>query len=60
MAERMERTECTERMERIEVDLLGEKAVPTDAYYGVQTQRAIENFHISGKKIQDVDRKSVV
>ncbi|MCI6575076.1 MAG: aspartate ammonia-lyase [Actinomycetaceae bacterium] len=41
-------------MERIEVDLLGEKAVPTDAYYGVQTQRAIENFHISGKKIQDV------
>ncbi|MDD7466077.1 MAG: aspartate ammonia-lyase [Actinomycetaceae bacterium] len=40
--------------ERIEVDLLGEKAVPADAYYGVQTQRAIENFHISGKKIQDV------
>jgi aspartate ammonia-lyase len=33
---------------RIEHDLLGEKAVPANAYYGVQTQRAIENFPISG------------
>ena len=33
---------------RIEHDLLGEKAVPADAYYGVQTARALENFHISG------------
>src|SRR5215469_12965734 len=33
---------------RIEHDLLGEKAVPDDAYYGVQTARAAENFHISG------------
>ena len=31
---------------RIEHDLLGEKAVPGDAYYGVQTARALENFHI--------------
>jgi len=33
---------------RIERDLLGEKQVPADAYYGVQTQRALENFQISG------------
>lgn len=36
---------------RIEKDLLGEKAVPADAYYGVQTARAIENFPISGISI---------
>jgi aspartate ammonia-lyase len=29
---------------RIEHDLLGDKAVPADAYYGVQTARALENF----------------
>ena len=33
---------------RIEHDLLGDLAVPADAYYGVQTARALENFHISG------------
>src|SRR5574339_881155 len=33
---------------RLEHDLLGDKAVPFDAYYGVQTARALENFHISG------------
>ena len=33
---------------RIENDLLGSKEVPADALYGVQTVRAIENFHISG------------
>jgi aspartate ammonia-lyase len=33
---------------RLEKDLLGEKAVPADAYYGVQTARALENFRISG------------
>src|SRR6187549_450659 len=33
---------------RIEHDLLGEKAVPKDAYYGVQTARGLENFRISG------------
>jgi aspartate ammonia-lyase len=32
---------------RIEKDLLGEKPVPADAYYGVQTARALENFQIS-------------
>jgi aspartate ammonia-lyase len=33
---------------RIEKDLLGEKQIPADAYYGVQTARALENFEISG------------
>jgi aspartate ammonia-lyase len=37
---------------RIEHDLLGEKAVPKDAYYGVQTARALENFHISGVQLR--------
>jgi aspartate ammonia-lyase len=35
----------------MEKDLLGEKAVPADAYYGVQTARALENFQISGVQI---------
>ncbi len=38
---------------RMEHDLLGEKAVPASAYYGVQTARAIENFQISGRTLQD-------
>jgi aspartate ammonia-lyase len=33
---------------RIERDPLGEKPVPNDAYYGIQTVRALENFPISG------------
>jgi aspartate ammonia-lyase len=33
---------------RIEHDSLGELEVPADAYYGVQTLRARDNFHISG------------
>jgi aspartate ammonia-lyase len=33
---------------RTEKDLLGEKQVPADAYYGVQTARALENFQLSG------------
>src|SRR4030095_5777147 len=33
---------------RIERDPLGELSVPADAYYGVQTARAVENFPISG------------
>lgn len=35
---------------RIEKDLLGEKQIPADAYYGVQTARALENFQVSGVK----------
>ena len=37
---------------RIEHDLLGDLAVPADAYYGVQTARALENFQISGVEIR--------
>jgi aspartate ammonia-lyase len=37
---------------RIEHDLLGDREVPADAYYGVQTARALENFHISGVALQ--------
>src|SRR5215218_9040886 len=33
---------------RTEKDPIGELQVPADAYYGVQTQRAVENFPISG------------
>jgi aspartate ammonia-lyase len=33
---------------RVEKDLLGEKNIPAEAYYGVQTARALENFPISG------------
>ena len=33
---------------RTEKDLLGEKQIPADAYYGVQTLRALENFQVSG------------
>ncbi|HEX5032175.1 MAG TPA: aspartate ammonia-lyase [Candidatus Eisenbacteria bacterium] len=35
-------------MARIERDFLGEKEIPDDAYYGVQTLRGKENFHITG------------
>lgn len=33
---------------RTEKDLLGEKKIPANAYYGVQTARALENFPVSG------------
>ena len=36
---------------RIEHDLLGEREIPEDAYYGIQTLRAIENFSITGIKL---------
>jgi aspartate ammonia-lyase len=37
---------------RLEHDLLGDKAVPADAYYGVQTARGLENFPISGVQLR--------
>src|SRR5512144_2827361 len=37
---------------RLERDLLGAKEVPGDAYYGVQTARGLENFHISGVQLR--------
>ena len=39
---------------RIEEDLLGTREVPFDAYYGIHTLRAVENFHISDTKIGDI------
>ena len=35
---------------RKEVDPLGERLIPIEAYYGIQTLRAIENFPVSGIK----------
>src|SRR6185369_16659153 len=37
---------------RIERDPLGELNVPADAYYGVQTARAVTNFPLSGLRAQ--------
>ena len=39
------------RNSRIEHDLLGDRAVPAAAYYGVHTLRALENFPITGTSI---------
>ncbi len=39
---------------RIEEDLLGQREVPADAYYGIHTVRAVENFNISNVTISDV------
>jgi len=38
---------------RVESDLLGELQVPFDAYYGVQTQRALNNYKISNTRMCD-------
>src|SRR5260370_3091232 len=36
---------------RVESDTMGEVKVPNAAYYGAQTQRAVENFPISGIRL---------
>ncbi|WP_411343349.1 aspartate ammonia-lyase [Paenibacillus sp. WLX1005] len=36
---------------RVEKDFLGTKEVPDEAYYGIQTLRAVENFPITGQKL---------
>ena len=38
---------------RAEYDLLGEKQVPADAYWGVHTARAQDNFQVTGRHIGD-------
>ncbi|WP_096156241.1 MULTISPECIES: aspartate ammonia-lyase [Bacillus] len=43
----------TKSQMRVEKDFLGEKEVPTDAYYGIQTVRAVENFPITGYRIHE-------
>jgi len=44
-------SDAPKRATRIEKDSLGSLEVPADAYYGVQTLRAIENFPITGYRI---------
>ena len=41
---------------RTEHDSLGEVRVPADAYYGVQTLRAMDNFHITGIPLSQYPR----
>ena len=43
----------SEQKFRVESDLIGELQVPADAYYGVQTQRAINNYKISTTHMYD-------
>ena len=43
----------SEQKFRVESDLIGELQVPIDAYYGVQTQRAINNYKISTTHMYD-------
>ena len=43
-----QQTRSSTAQPRVEKDLLGEKEIPGDAYYGVQTERALENFQLSG------------
>lgn len=38
---------------RMEKDFLGEKSVPLDVYYGIQTIRAAENFPITGYRVHE-------
>ena len=38
---------------RVERDLLGEREVPNEALYGIQTLRAMENFPISGTTLRE-------
>ena len=47
-ASAQESSPSTQGNTRTEKDLLGEMQVPADAYYGVQTARALDNFPISG------------
>lgn len=38
---------------RVEHDFLGEKEIPANVYYGIQTLRAVENFPITGYRIHE-------
>ncbi|MDR0250907.1 MAG: aspartate ammonia-lyase, partial [Burkholderiales bacterium] len=40
-------------MSRIEKDFLGERELPDNVYYGVQTLRGKENFHITGRPMSE-------
>ncbi|MCA4158098.1 aspartate ammonia-lyase [Priestia megaterium] len=50
----MVNTEVKEKQNvRIEKDFLGTKEVPMEAYYGIQTLRAVENFPITGYRVHE-------
>lgn len=48
-----------QKLERLESDSIGKKYVPRDAYYGVQSLRAHENFHITGQSTHPVMIRSL-
>lgn len=41
-------------MTRIETDLLGSREIPDDAWYGIHTLRAVENFPVSGTPVSSI------
>lgn len=47
-------------MTRLEKDSLGSRIIPKNAYYGIHTQRASENFKISGQKMSPLLIKNLV
>jgi aspartate ammonia-lyase len=52
MAERSSRARRASSPTRIEKDLLGERAVPADAFYGIHTVRAVENLRFSSSLLR--------
>ena len=46
-------------MYRLEHDIVGERSIPKEAYYGVQSLRASENFNITGKTMHPYMIKSI-
>jgi aspartate ammonia-lyase len=40
---------------RLEEDALGTRLIPDDLAYGIQTERAVDNFSISGRVIADIE-----
>ena len=47
-------------MTRTVKDSLGTREIPADAYYGINTARALENFPVTGYMIHDVAKELVV
>ena len=45
-------------MSRLEHDFLGELTIDDSVYYGVQTLRAMNNFHISGTPLSQFPSSS--
>jgi aspartate ammonia-lyase len=44
---------------RLEYDSIGSKYIPCEAYYGIHAARALENFHITGKRMHPEMIKSI-